>query len=165
MNGDKPKPPERKVGFLDEYQIWCTLVDPYFRELKLRVPNEGTHVRKMIEFFFSGDAREKIILRRKMLREYQFFKSGTGRYQAVFNMEENGSDSEEDDFPILNDSIKTVDINTILPWLRSTDGHMSRLAWFETWAPDSIFYTKIAKPLLSLRSSGSMTVERVAKPL
>ena len=50
-------------------------------------------------------------------------------------------------------------------WIVDTGGHMSRLAWFEAWFPQSKFYTKLAKPLFSLRTTGSMSVERVAKPL
>ena len=46
-----------------------------------------------------------------------------------------------------------------------TGKNLSRLASFEAWVPDSTFYTKIANPLMSLRTTGSMTVERVAKPL
>ena len=42
---------------------------------------------------------------------------------------------------------------------------MSRLAWFEARFSKIKFYTKLAKPLLSLRTTGSMFVERVARHL
>ena len=42
---------------------------------------------------------------------------------------------------------------------------MGRLPWWITWKKRSDMFKYIAKPLLSLRSTGSMSVERVAKPL
>ena len=42
---------------------------------------------------------------------------------------------------------------------------MGRLAWYVSWASTEPLYTLIGKPLMSLRTTGSMTVERVAKPL
>ena len=40
-----------------------------------------------------------------------------------------------------------------------------RLRWFETYASYSRFYQLVAKPLLSLRATGSMDTERAVKPL
>ena len=102
-------------------------------------------------------------LRKEMLREYQFFKTGTGSYQGFFDQKDD-QDVKEDS-SISRNKNKTIRIEDVLKWVSKTGGHMSRLAWFSTWKPTSTFFLKIARPLLSLRTTGSMTVERVAKPL
>ena len=42
---------------------------------------------------------------------------------------------------------------------------IARLQWFECYAGASPFYQKVAKPLLSMGTVGSMDCERRAKPL
>ena len=156
-------PPEgRKVGILDSYHIWCSLMDPYFRDLKLKVPREMSEVKKMIKFFVPK--RSEVELQRALLREYQFFKSGTGSYQSLFGDDFADNEVEEKKSRSKN-TMKTISIEDVSKWVKRTGGHMGRLAWFSTWKADSILYQKIGKPLMSLRSTGSMTVERAAKPM
>jgi len=76
--------------------------------------------------------------------------------------EEKAYFSDEDDFPWVVDVRNRITIDAISEWINTTGKHQSRLAWYEACMPDSVFYTKIAKPFISLRTTGSITVERVA---
>ena len=109
----------------------------------------------MINHFIAGNDEKQRSLRDKLIREYEEFKTGTGLYSSMFaeNRQEEKDQSE------------LLTINDITSWLKSTGGHNSRLAWWKTWRKNSVLFREITRPLLSLRSSGSMTVERVAKPL
>jgi len=70
----------------------------------------------------------------------------------------------DDDFAPLQDDY-TLTLDDVTSWVAKTGGHDARIAWFMVNAPKSPFFLEIAKPLLSVRITGSMTVERVAKPL
>jgi hypothetical protein len=50
-------------------------------------------------------------------------------------------------------------------YINRSGGHDSRLGWWTVHANRSISLTEVARPLLSVRITGSMTVERVTKPL
>ena len=150
------KPPRgRKVGILDEYQLWAFLLDPYARQLRFEIPNEVVLVKNMIEYFAPGDSN--IMKRQNLLCEYQFYKTATGPFQSFFD---NNVEEEEKDNPM-----DTVPILKVNDWVTTTGNHVSRLSWWESWARSSLLYKTCARPLMSLRSCGSMTVERAAKPL
>ena len=50
-------------------------------------------------------------------------------------------------------------------WVDKHDGIAGALRWYEAYAPNNDFYQKIAKPLLSIRTTGSIDVERAVKPI
>eukprot|EP00957_Ditylum_brightwellii_P117665 8975543-Ditylum_brightwellii.AAC.1 len=54
---DRKDPSGCKVGLLDDYQIWCHLVDPYSHDLTLEIVIEGVlgmHLTNMLKFFIPG---------------------------------------------------------------------------------------------------------------
>jgi hypothetical protein len=58
-----------------------------------------------------------------------------------------------------------ITIEDVKKFVDDTGGMNGRLRWFEVYARDTTLYKYIAKPLLSISSTGSMDVERYAKPL
>ena len=50
-------------------------------------------------------------------------------------------------------------------YLEKTGAHNGRLRFFEAHYPASPFYQHVAKRLLSMRTAGSISVERAAKPM
>ena len=73
--------------------------------------------------------------------------------------------SDEDGFARVANDSSTITIDYVSKWVKTMGKRISRVAWFEARVQDSVFFTKIAKPLMSRRTTHSMIVERVPKSL
>jgi hypothetical protein len=151
-------PPGRKVGLLDEYQLWACLCDPFSRRLSLdfaELVEGGVNgiLTNMLKWAVPGDSDAEKEKRSTLMLEFTAFHTATGPNALSF-----------DEHTALPEG-HVLTLPDVMSWVSSTGGHESRLAWFLLRAPKSPFFLEIAKPLLSVRITGSMTVERVAKPL
>jgi hypothetical protein len=165
MSGADPM--GRKVGLLDQNQVWAFLVDPFKNRLHCQLFIDGgidQQVRAMVNFFLKKegnlDEPSHSNLIETVIDEWKELNNQEGRYAANFPGPAPAPKSTEE----LLEQQKTLTLQQVCEWVTSTNRHPARLRFFSTLSR-SVFIEKVAKTLLSIRSTGSIAVERVAKPL
>lgn len=60
---------------------------------------------------------------------------------------------------------RAITIDEVIAYAEASKNVTGRIEFFEAFACNSLFYIKVARPLLSMRTVGSMDVERKVKPI
>ena len=170
FNVDGKNPPGAKVGLLSRFQIWAYIVDLFTRSLNSPVAIEPTlsgQVGDMLNFFVPtkdqmDEETKRAQTERRMItkREFNEYYGRQGVWKNVFHE----PFEELPDPDLIRKKQKSLRLKEVSQWVVETDGVKGRLDFFCTVSNYNI-YRRVAKPLLSARTSGSIAVERVAKPL
>jgi len=158
FNGSAPRN-SRKVGLLDPFQIWSYIVDPYREELVKSIsiePNLIQQVNGMFAFFLKNVNDDAI--RREIRQDFNDYYSCQGKWMHHFV-----GVTHHNTF--LDDANKKLSLDDVSEWVTKTGGHHARLQFFSLVPGDNKLYCKVIEPLLSVRTTGSIAVERVAKPM
>lgn len=152
-------PPGRKVGLLDPHHLWAFTLDPFSRYLNVDfdvlIPGGlSTIMNEATTWAFPGDDPVDVDMRQQLKSEWMAFETATGFFAHKF----------DDGLKAFPDGHKLT-LGDVSSWIQKTGGHDSRLAWWTCHAKKTALFNELARPLLSIRITGSMTVERIAKPL
>jgi hypothetical protein len=60
---------------------------------------------------------------------------------------------------------EAITVQEVITWVEETNNVSARLEFFDTFGSNNLFYILVARPLLSMRTVGSMDVERKVKPV
>jgi hypothetical protein len=138
----------------------------------LFIENEAAVEQAMFDFFLplptNTGTPENIVeieritaLRHAVKEDYLNYKTQMGVWQSIFTQTRPEAKTAEETKSLQ----KEITFDHIGKWLRETGNHNSRIRFFEAYAKSSSFYKHIAKRLLSMRTTGSISVERAAKPM
>lgn len=165
MNGVPP--PGSRVGFLDQYQIWAHLADPFRHHLQpaVYIAQEASQVTYMIDFFIRGDTEADDELRQELKLSYMAYNTRSYDPTNDLNWADFFDKPRPAAFPTAA-SQQGLTLENVHNWVKNTNHHNARLGFFN-WPElqECKLYTKIFKKLLSMRTEASISVERVAKPL
>jgi len=163
----KPIANTRKVPFLDDYQGFCFLLDPWLKMMFYHcLPSDvQKHLEKqLIEWAVlrEEEGRENGVLKMSLRTELRAYIMG--RHPFDQSLSEAKADLKMT-FPDLADQPGIPSFQLISNIVQATGGHNARLDFWEVYHGQTNLYKYCARNLMSLQSHGSITVERVAKPL
>jgi len=159
MDGDGTS--TRKVGLLDRYQIWAYLVDPYKDKLPKQLaiePSVVEQVNSMLDFFVRSDNQDfQLDVRQKYMEYY----SRHGEWLHAFSHLPVRDRMTDEEIRVDQQKLTLAEVSK---WATDTGGHDARLQFFCFMAKNAL-YDMMLEPLLLIRSIGSISVERIAKPM
>ena len=154
----------RKVGLLSKNQLWAYVVDPFRKKLKTHVqilPSLNEVMGDMNTFYSNNNFEAKDQL--KSATALYLTRSGEW-INSYHESEVLQSDFISDDPAVALAEQKLLRIDDVMEWVTTTNGIEGRLSFF-CLHEHNLFTKRIAIPLMSFGTSGSMSVERTAKPL
>ena len=148
------------MELLDPYQLWSYLVDPF--RMYLPVEMEGglpiVHFNNALDFYVKN-TEENREDRLKITLVFNSIATMSGDFAFKF-LAYGGKPIV---LPVAEK--QSLTLANVQKWIDEYGGGNGRLTFFSDGFERSLYFQKMALPLLSMKTTGSITVERVAKPL
>ena len=161
MDGENPE--GAKVGLLDARSVWCFMVNPFKEKLKFNIEIKGGVAQArnhMIKKLVNGDTETFATNCRSIMLQLNQYCTRQGVWKYVFEL---------DRFELSLDNVgeqEELRLSHVSEWIKETGCLESRLSYIGGAGMNrGQLYETILKPLLSMGTSGSVSVERIAKPM
>lgn len=154
-----------KVNLLDEWHVACWFLDPFGHLLPHLPAYTGQQrtlvMQNTIKFFIPGESEAEKTQRKECMSTFTQFYLQTGEFSHYFETRRRPAlNAEEATFDAKKLTLKMVD-----DWINESGGHNTRIEWWKLRCESTVLYKKVVSPLLSTRTTGSITVERAAKTI